>query len=193
MFKNSERVDELSNSDFRHPGSDLQNISWRGGASKTIFCFSIGYHFLERELPRARAPYSTAQWAKIPIFGKFWNFWPIFNFLPKLCSQHPKIWVWTKNFKIGPKMAELRAFFVNPSKIPDEPLEVVFAHIKLRYRCFRIRVFQCWKINHMLSIFSQSDMETAIWFFAINVWRKGHTQWAKTTSSGSSGILLGFT
>ena len=28
-------------------------------------------------------------------------------------------------------MAELRAFFVNPSKIPDEPLEVVFAHCAL--------------------------------------------------------------
>ena len=25
-------------------------------------------------------------------------------------------------------MAELRAFYVNPSKIPDEPLEVVFAY-----------------------------------------------------------------
>ena len=33
-----------------------------------------------------------------------------------------------KIFKIGPKMAVLRAFFVNLSKIPDEPLEVVFAH-----------------------------------------------------------------
>ena len=30
--------------------------------------------------------------------------------------------------KFGPKMAELRTFFVNPSKIPDEPLEVAFAH-----------------------------------------------------------------
>ena len=25
-------------------------------------------------------------------------------------------------------MAELRTFFVNPSKIPDEPLEIIFAH-----------------------------------------------------------------
>ena len=28
-------------------------------------------------------------------------------------------------------MAELRAFYVNPSMVPDEPLEVVFGHCAL--------------------------------------------------------------
>ena len=43
-------------------------------------------------------------------------------------------------------MAELRAFYVNPSKIPDEPLEVVFAHcaysdIKAKFSFFLLRHF----------------------------------------------------
>ena len=37
-----------------------------------------------------------------------------------------------KKFLIGPKMTELRAFNVNLSKIPNEPLEVVFAHCAIQ-------------------------------------------------------------
>ena len=49
-------------------------------------------------------------------------------FCQKCVPNIPKYGYRQKILKSVQKMAELRAFYVNPSKIPDEPLEVVFAH-----------------------------------------------------------------